>query len=129
MTATDKDAALERELAALRGDYERLKEEKVRTEEQLASIQQQLAQLEEEAVRDFGVSDPEALQQLLDERRAENERRVAEYRAHIGEVKQGLDAVEQGLVNDQTGTPEAAPSASGKEGGQAGHVGLGRQEG
>ncbi len=95
MTAADKDAALERELSTLRTDFERLKEDKVRAEEQLASIQGQLAQLEEEALRDYGVSDPEALQKLLDERRAENERRVAAYREHIAGIQRDLRAVEQ----------------------------------
>ena len=93
----DRDATLEQELAQLRAGFERLKEEKVRAEEQLASIQSQLTQLEAEALREYGVSDPGALQQLLDERRAENERRVAAYREHISGVQAQLRQVEQGV--------------------------------
>ncbi|GAB7079054.1 hypothetical protein [Megalodesulfovibrio paquesii] len=91
----DRDAALEQELAQLRSGFERLKEEKVRAEEQLASLEAQLTQLEEEALREYGVSDPESLQKLLDERRAENERRVAAYREHISGVQARLREVEQ----------------------------------
>lgn len=91
----DRDAALEAELADLRRQHDRLREEKVRAEEQLASLEQQLRQLEEEALREHGVSDPDALAALLEERRAENERRVAAYRQHIAGVRQGLQDVDQ----------------------------------
>lgn len=91
----DRDTALEQELGQLRNRFEQLKEEKVRAEEQLASVQEQLTQLEAEAVRDYGVSDVESLQRLLDQRRAENERRVAAYREHIAGVQERLRAAEQ----------------------------------
>ncbi|AGW13639.1 hypothetical protein [Megalodesulfovibrio gigas] len=92
---TDRDTALDQELGKLRNKFEQLKEDKVRTEEQLASIEQQLGALEKQALEEYGVSDPEALQQLLDARRAENERRVAAYREHIAGVQAGLAAAEQ----------------------------------
>ena len=48
----DPDARLERELAALRAEYETLKDEKVRTEQNLANIRQQLGELEHRFVRE-----------------------------------------------------------------------------
>ncbi len=88
------DAALERELAGLKAEYERLREEKVRAEQDLANLTGQLADLERKALEEYGVSDPEALERLLAEKRAENERLVAGYRAHIDGVKNELGAVE-----------------------------------
>ena len=92
---TDREIAPEQELAQLRNKFEQLKEDRVRTEEQLASIEQQLSALEKQALEEYGVSDPEALQLLLDARRLENERRVAAYRDHIAGVQAGLTAAEQ----------------------------------
>lgn len=89
------DAALERELAGLKAEYERLRDEKVRAEQDLANLKNQLAELEQRAKAEYGMADPEGLEKLLAEQRAENERLVAEYREHIQGVKEGLDAVEK----------------------------------
>jgi hypothetical protein len=95
MTATpDEDAALERELARLREDYETLKEQKVRTEQDLANVERQLAELERQAEAEYGSSDPERLQALLEEQRAKNRALVADYAAHIAGIRQDLTALE-----------------------------------
>ncbi len=88
------DAALERELAGLKAEYERLREEKVRAEQDLANLTGQLADLEQKALAEYGVSDPGALERLLAEKRAENQRLAADYRAHIEGVKAALSGVE-----------------------------------
>ncbi|MBG0778161.1 MAG: hypothetical protein H0S85_17180 [Desulfovibrionaceae bacterium] len=96
MATGHDDAALERELAGLRDEYDRLRETKVRAEENLASLERQLADLEARAVEEYGTADPEALETLLAERRAENARLVDEYRKHIAAVRQGLDELDNG---------------------------------
>ncbi|MFP5257738.1 MAG: hypothetical protein ACLGQH_01825 [Acidobacteriota bacterium] len=95
VVAADADASLERELAGLKQAYERLRDEKVRTEQDLRHQQNQLAELEAKARAEYGTADPEELARLLDEKRRENARLVAEYREHIAAVKRDLDAVEQ----------------------------------
>ena len=95
VVAADADASLERELAGLKQAYERLRDDKVRTEQDLRHQQNQLAELEERARAEYGTADPEELARLLDEKRRENARLVAEYREHIAAVRRDLDAVEQ----------------------------------
>jgi len=87
---------LEQELAQLKQQYERLREDKVRTEQNLDNIGRQLADLEEQAVKDYGTADPQELSRLLEEKRAENARLVADYRAHITSIMEGLQKLEQG---------------------------------
>ena len=93
----NRDAAVEQELARLQADYERMKEDKVRTEQDLANLGRQLEELEARAIREYGTADPDELARLLETRRAENERAVAEYREHLQSVQAGLAATEQGL--------------------------------
>lgn len=88
------DAALERELAALRADYDALKDEKVRTEQNLANVRQQLEELQARAVAEYGTADVERLAALLADKRAENTRLVEEYRAHIRGIQEGLKALD-----------------------------------
>ena len=93
--AADADARLERELAGLRAEYERLRDDKVRTEQDLTHLQSQLAELEARAQADYGTADPEALKELLARKREDNARLVAEYREHIAGIRQDLEAVER----------------------------------
>ena len=95
VVAADADASLERELAGLKNTYDRLRDDKVRTEQDLRHQQNQLAELEAKARADYGTAEPEELARLLDEKRRENARLVAEYREHIAAVRRDLDAVEQ----------------------------------
>jgi chromosome segregation ATPase len=90
------DAALERELAGLRNEYEKLREEKVRAEQTLEHLKAELAALEEEAGKRYGTSDPGELKAMLAAMRAENERQVRAYREHVAAVREGLAALERG---------------------------------
>ncbi|MEF2145859.1 MAG: hypothetical protein V3573_10460 [Desulfovibrionaceae bacterium] len=91
----NNDQRLQQELAELKREYERLKEEKVRAEQDAANLAAQLAGLKAQAEAEYGTSDAAQLQALLEEKRAENGRLVAEYRAHLEGIRQGLDAVER----------------------------------
>ena len=95
-TAHDQDATLERELAGLKADFEKLREEKVRAEQTLSHLESQLRELEEKALAEYGTADPVALERLLADMRAENARLVAEYRTHIQGIRSSLEALEKG---------------------------------
>jgi septal ring factor EnvC (AmiA/AmiB activator) len=98
--ADDADAKLERELAGLKGEYDRLRDAKVRTEQDLTHLQNQLAELEARAVAEYGTADPAELLRLLEEKRAENARLVAEYREHVAAVRRELEAVERDFAGN-----------------------------
>lgn len=91
----DQDAALERELAGLRKDFDRLREAKVRAEQDLLNHERSLRELEERAVAEYGTADPEALARLLEEKRTRNAEMVAEYREHIQGIDRSLREIEQ----------------------------------
>jgi len=93
----DPDAALERELGQLKSDYEKLREEKVRAEQTLTHLESELAALRDQAREEYGTSDTAELKARLDAMRAENGRRVEEYRLHIASIREGLAALERGL--------------------------------
>lgn len=93
--ATGADAQLERELAGLKAQYERLRDDKVRAEQDLANLERQLAELETQAQATYGTADPGELAALLAREREENVKLVAAYREHIDAVRRDLDAVEQ----------------------------------
>ena len=96
----NRDAQLEQELNGLRRQYEQLRDQKVRTEQQVADLSGRLAGLKEQAMAQYGTDKPEELQALLDEKRAENERVVAEYRQHIQQIQSDLAAVESRIDGD-----------------------------
>lgn len=91
----DRDSQLEQELNGLRRQYEQLRDRKARTEQQVSDLTGQLESLKAQAEAEFGTSDPEELQALLQQKRQENERIVAEYRNHIEKIYNDLKAVEE----------------------------------
>lgn len=99
-TGTNRDAQLEQELNGLRRRYEQLRDQKVRTEQQVADLSGRLEGLKEQAEAQYSTSDPEELQALLDEKRAQNEQVVAEYREHIDQIQADLAAVESRVDGD-----------------------------
>lgn len=96
------DAALQEELAGLKAEYQRLREDKVRTEQDVANLTRQLDELCRRAEQEYGTSDPGELAALLEKKRAENEAMVADYRAHLEQIHRGLAAVEA-EVDGETG--------------------------
>ncbi len=90
----EQDKALERELAGLKQEYEKLHEKKIQTKANLDNLERQLQELESRAKETYGTADPEELENLLQEKRAENARLVSEYREHIHSVNKELGAIE-----------------------------------
>lgn len=93
--AAEADAGPQRELAALKAAYERLRDDKVRAEQDLANLTRQLADLEARAQAEYGTADPQELAALLERMRAENARLVAAYKEHVEGVRRDLAAVER----------------------------------
>jgi len=99
-TGTDRDSRVERELDDLRRQYEQLRDRKVRTEEAVAQLSHQLETLKKQAEAEYGTSDLNELQQLLEEKRRQNEEIVAKYREHIQQVQTDLARVENAVEGD-----------------------------
>jgi len=93
----NRDAKLEQELNGLRRQYEQLRDQKVRTEQQVTDLTGRLETLKTQAEAEYGTSEPKALQSLLQEKRLENERVVAEYREHIKQIHADLANVENSV--------------------------------
>ncbi|MGC8719883.1 MAG: hypothetical protein ACP5TY_07730 [Thermodesulforhabdaceae bacterium] len=84
------DEEIIKELEALKAEYARLDKKRIETATQLKSREDQLKELKEKALKEYGTNDVNELKKLLEEWRAENERKVAEYRQHIEHIKKGL---------------------------------------
>lgn len=93
----NRDSQLEQELNGLRRQYEQLRDQKARTEQQVSDLTGQLEALKTQAESEYGTSDPAELQALLQQKRQENERIVAEYRDHINKIHNDLSMVEQNI--------------------------------
>lgn len=104
--AEHDDAALVRELEGLKKDYEALRMEQVRVEQDLANLTRQLGELEQRAQAEYGTADPQALAELLEAKRAENARLVAEYRGHVAGVRAALQAVERDFAQAGADVPQ-----------------------
>lgn len=99
-TGTTRDARVEQELNALRRQYEQLRDRKVRTEEAVAQLTHQFETLKSQAEAEYGTSDLKELQQLLEEKRKQNEEVVSKYREHIQQVQADLAQVENAVEGD-----------------------------
>ncbi|WFS62402.1 hypothetical protein LF599_17350 [Pseudodesulfovibrio thermohalotolerans] len=99
-TGTARDARVERELNDLRRQYEQLRDRKVRTEEAVAQLTHQLETLKKQAEAEYGTSDLKELQQLLEEKRTQNEEVVAAYRKHVQQIQADLAQVENAVEGD-----------------------------
>jgi nucleoid-associated protein YejK len=99
-TGTNRDIQVEQELNTLRRQYEQLRDRKVRTEEAVAQLSHQLETLKQQAKAEYGTSDLKELQQLLEEKRKQNEDVVAKYREHIQQVQADLAQAENAVEGD-----------------------------
>ncbi|NLI80753.1 MAG: hypothetical protein GX443_03585 [Deltaproteobacteria bacterium] len=90
-----EDQKLQERLAELREEYNRLHEKKIATERDRQNLEERLKELREQAEREYGTSDLEELRRLLDERRRENERMVAEYQQHVESIRARLREIEK----------------------------------
>lgn len=75
-----------------------LRDRKVRNEARLESEKAALAVAQEEAVRLFGTADLAALRELLNQHRAENDRKVMEFLMTLDEVENKLTDIERQIA-------------------------------
>ncbi len=99
-TGTNRDSQVERELNELRQQYEQLRDSKVRTEEAVAQLSHQLESQKAQAQAKYGTSDVAALEQLLEEKRCQNEQVVTKYREHIQQIQSDLAKVENAVEDE-----------------------------
>lgn len=91
----DRDRELEEKLLELKKEHQKLHEKKIATERDRQNLEERLRELREQAEREYGTSDIEALRRLLEERRQENERMVADYERHVKEINDRLAEIEK----------------------------------
>jgi chromosome segregation ATPase len=91
-----RDQEVEKKLAALKNEYNLLRDQKITTTANINTLQGNLDKLRADAEKEYGTSDIAQLQAILEERRRENEHLVAEYEEHIQGIKAGLASIEQG---------------------------------
>ena len=99
-TGTTRDSQVEQELNELRRQYEKLRDRKVRTEQDVANLSEQLETLKKQAEIEYGTSNIEELQQLLESKRQQNEEVVAKYRDHIQKIQDDLTSVENAVEDE-----------------------------
>jgi hypothetical protein len=95
--AAPRDQQVESKLVELREEYRKLHEKKIATERDRQNLEARLGELQEQAEREYGTSDIEQLLQLLEQRRQENERMVAEYEQHVREINERLGEIESAV--------------------------------
>lgn len=95
------DEEIIKELELLKSEYARLDKKRIETETNLRNREEQLSQLRKKAEELYGTSDLNELRRLLEQWRAENERRVREYREHIEDIKNRLGKLADRAENGQ----------------------------
>lgn len=96
-----EDREIQERLSKLREEYTKLHTKKIATEQDRKNLEDRLKELRDLAEREYGTSDIEELRRLLDERRKENERMVADYQRHIQEIKVRLADLEKSVEDER----------------------------
>lgn len=95
--ALSRDQQVENQLVALREDYRKLHEKKIATERDRQNLEERLKELRQQAEQEYGTSDLDQLRELLEQRRQENERMVAEYEQHVRGINERLGEIESAV--------------------------------
>ncbi len=88
------DKSVQDKLERLKADYKELETKKIQTDTNIKTLEAELEKLREEARENYGTSDLDKLRDLLEARRSENDRKLAEYEQHIRSIKERLDEIE-----------------------------------
>jgi ribosomal protein L29 len=91
---SSQDAGVQKKLEELKKEYAQLHTQKITTEANIKNLEENLARLRATAEKDYGTSDLEELQRILEARRRDNEVKVAQYEQHVREIKENLAAIE-----------------------------------
>ncbi len=90
-----RDQAVQEKLEVLKKDYRELDTRKIQTETNIRTLEDDLQRLRDQAQKNYGTSDLDELQRLLEERRRENEGLVAAYEEHIQGIKDRLAEIDR----------------------------------
>lgn len=85
----------QQDIDALKERYDVLNKKKIQAETNQEAAERRLKELKAQALHDYGTDNLDELKQKLNELKAENERKRAEYQAHLEEIENKLSAVEQ----------------------------------
>lgn len=96
-----RDQLVENKLVELREAYRKLHEKKIATERDRQNLEGRLKELRQQAEQEYGTSDIDQLRELLERRRQENERMVAEYEQHVGGISERLDRIENAVKESE----------------------------
>ncbi|NBF41868.1 MAG: hypothetical protein GVY14_15775 [Spirochaetes bacterium] len=99
MATADNDGA--QTIEELQARYQKLQQEKIRAEANRENAEKQLSELKEEARETYGTDDIEELRKKLKEMRAENEKKRADYQAHLEKIESDLSEVEAKFGGDE----------------------------
>lgn len=83
------------DIEQLKKRHKDLEEKKITAEANLNNASKLLEELKREAKSKYATDDPAQLQKKLQEMKAENERKRAEYQKHLEEIQARLAQVEQ----------------------------------
>jgi hypothetical protein len=92
---SQRDLQVQEQLQVLREEHRKLHEQKIATERDRQNLEERLRELRAQAEREFGTHDLEQLRQLLEERRRENDRMVADYQQHIQDIQGRLQEIDR----------------------------------
>ncbi|MFP4565094.1 MAG: hypothetical protein ACLFNX_01240 [Spirochaetaceae bacterium] len=92
MATTENDGA--QSIEDLQARYQKLQQEKVRAETNRENAEERLSELEAEARETYGTDDIGKLKETLEKMKAENEKKRAEYQAHLDAIESDLAEVE-----------------------------------
>lgn len=91
----DTGAGEPQTIEQLQQRYEQLNTQKIQCKTKLDSALEQLEKLKRDAREKYGTDDVAALQNKLDQLKAENEQKRASYQAHLEQIESDLSRVEQ----------------------------------
>lgn len=83
------------DIETLRTRYDALNKKKIEAETKRQAAEDNLTRLKEQARKNFGTDNLDELRKQLAELKAENERRRADYQAHLEQIEARLAEVEQ----------------------------------
>jgi hypothetical protein len=91
------------ELETLKARHKKLDRQKTTAEANCKTAEEQLQKLKDEARAKYGTDNIAELKAMLEQRKAENDRKRLEYQKHLDEIETKLAAIE---TRDQTTDPQ-----------------------
>jgi len=87
--------SVEKEIEVLRKRHENLNKLQIQSERDLKHAEDKLKELMENARKEYGTDDLDALHKKLEEMKAENDRKCKDYKEHLDTLEKKLNEIEQ----------------------------------